>query len=131
MNKKILGIIIALIMLTALSPVYAQPTCTRVATYGGSFYNCTIEFVVGWNLISLPVVPFTGTQFSRTFNNTVKGIFGSDGLAQGTVVETYANGLWRVCAALTAGTCSGSLRNMVDGNGYWVYASGDLDDRFC
>jgi len=104
-----------------------QQSCTQTSL--ASMYNCPLAFVQGWNLISLPVVPLA----NMTFPETVAGIFGSDPqfgfMSNVTDVFTYTNGVWQSCAVAKQGsgvnvgyTCAGSLKNLVDGKGYWVYA---------
>ena len=105
----------------------SQRSCTLTSL--PQIYNCPLTFVSGWNLISLPVVPAANS----TFPNSVDGIFGSNGtygfMGNVTSVYTYAGGVWRYCAVAKLGsgagtkyTCNGTLKNMVDGKGYWVYA---------
>jgi kumamolisin len=94
-----------------------------------SMYNCPLAFVQGWNLVSLPVMPVANS----TFPNTVAGIFGSNPqfgfMSNVTNVFTYTTGTWQSCAVTKQGSgvnekyaCTGSLKNLRDGKGYWVYA---------
>jgi kumamolisin len=105
---------------------YQQP-CTLTSL--PAMYNCPLAFVQGWNLVSLPVTPVANS----TFPNTVAGIFGSNPqfgfMGNVTSVFAYATGTWRSCAVTKQGsgvnekyTCTGTLKNMFDGKGYWVYA---------
>lgn len=146
LDKKIVGILVAatVLMLTSAfssAPVYAASTntCTSIATYGGSFYTCTVALEYGWNLISSPVVPFSGTLGLTTYSNTVNGLFGtttSGQLQYVTSVYTYSNSraAWSYCLVVetvrtpsTSDTWScvayGGLTTLIGGNGYWVYAN--------
>jgi hypothetical protein len=143
LDKKIVSILVATmvsVMLVSLSPAMAvspPATCYAVPTYGGSFYNCQLTIYPGWNLVSLPVVPYTGANpflpstnvvcYSAVscYSNAVNFIFHGN-LAKGTVVESYV-GVWLTCAVTTTvGSCVGSLVSLVDGKGYWVYNPGTL-----
>jgi hypothetical protein len=130
MYKKILCIIAAVTILISLSPVQIQAIskpANCVKTSLSPYWTCQINFVAGWNLISLPLVPVANT----TFPNTVDGIFGSNAqhglLSNVTSVSTYAivagKGTWQACAVskVSPYKCTGTLKNMVDGQGYWVY----------
>jgi hypothetical protein len=139
MHKGILCMIVVVTVLLSLSPVQVNAApppglaeCTLSSLW--PFWICTIKFVQGWNLISLPVVPVA----NATFPNTPDGIFGSDvnqgSLRNVTSIYTYTivkgKGTWQTCAvrktglgALAKYTCTGTLKNMVDGNGYWVSAN--------
>ena len=116
-----------------------QQSCAQTSLPG--IYNCPLAFVQGWNLVSLPITPLGNS----TFPNTVDGIFGSN-LTYGfmgnvTSVYTYTAGAWQYCTVAKQGSgsymrsrlpiskpvvskyiCNGTLKNMVDGKGYWVYA---------
>lgn len=100
-------------------------------------YNCPLSFVNGWNLFSLPVVP----SANSTFPNTVDSIFGSDPrqgfLSNVTSLFTYSAGTWQFCTVVKQGsgvnikyTCSGALKNIVDGRGYWVYAKASFNSNY-
>ncbi|MGA8856054.1 MAG: S53 family peptidase [Candidatus Bathyarchaeia archaeon] len=104
-----------------------QQSCTLISL--PSMYNCPLAFVRGWNLVSLPVTPVANS----TFPNAVDGIFGSNPqfgfMSNVTSVFAYTAGTWQGCTVTkqvsglnTKYTCTGALKNMVDGKGYWVYA---------
>ena len=104
-----------------------QQSCTLTSL--PSMYNCPLAFVQGWNLISLPVTPVA----NKTFPNTVDGIFGSNPqfgfMSNVSSVFAYTSGTWQACTVTKQGsganakyTCTGALKNLVDGKGYWVYA---------
>ena len=137
MYKKILCIIVAVTILFSLSSVQVKAVIPHPAnciqTSLAPYWTCQIDFVAGWNLISLPLVPVA----NATFPNTVAGIFGPNAqhgqLPNVASVSTYTIvagiGTWQACAVTKSGTgastvyaCTGTLTNMVDGKGYWVYA---------
>ena len=139
LDKKITGILVAASVLMLAfafsSPVYAPSTntCTSFPTYGGSFFNCIIYFESGWNLISSPVVPFSGVLGVTTYSSTVNGIFGQSiagNLKYVTSVYTYSNtkASWTFCTVGHTGTGSSETwscpsLSIVGGNGYWVYCT--------
>ncbi len=104
-----------------------QQSCTLTSL--PSMYNCPLPFVQGWNLFSLPVTPVANS----TFPNTVDGIFGSNPqfgfMSNVSSIFAYTSGTWQTCMVTKQGseanakyTCTGALKNLVDGRGYWVYA---------
>lgn len=125
--KKILCILVAVLMLVALSPpqVHAAPQ-PCVQTPSSPYWTCTIPLVVGWNLISLPVVP------NMTANaNSVDLLFNQTGLSLVTSVFTFTYtgkvGSWQFCASKYTApkwSCVGTLKFMVDGKGYWILTKG-------
>ncbi|MGA8904319.1 MAG: SBBP repeat-containing protein [Candidatus Bathyarchaeia archaeon] len=72
--------------------------------------SVSILLVLGWNLISLPVVPV---------DNAIATILGD--LISGNdvmVVWSYQGGAWK---SFRPGTTIGTLTTMQDGFGYWIY----------
>ena len=100
------------------------------------FNYLRLPLVMGWNLVSLPVVPnstaISAAQlkypaYSVFFTgpaNSVNNMFNSTGLRYITSVYTYnaPTGKWLYCL-VSKGSCSGTLTVMVDGAGYWVYTT--------
>lgn len=71
-----------------------------------------ISLGLGWNLISLPLVP------ANTPINTVLGALAIANEAQS--VFSYQGGTWKF-ALLSSGHLVGSLTTVQDGLGYWIY----------
>lgn len=135
LGQKLLLILLATVLVLSLSPapsVHAQtffyPPAGCTASSLSGFYVCGLQFVAGWNLISLPVVPVANS----TFPNTVPGIFGTN-TPNGHFRQTYvlsvwtfvaATGSWQYCTVPSGNPTScgpgSTLTSMVDGKGYWV-----------
>ena len=100
----------------------------QVCLQSGStgYWTCQVPLGLGWNLISLPIVP------NATANvNSVDLLFNQTGLSLVTSVFTYTVvkgvGSWQFCTpklAVAKWSCIGTLKFMVDGAGYWVLTKG-------
>ena len=75
-------------------------------------YKATI--LAGWNLLSFPSDPINGAIGSVFTNTGIDQVVGYDASAKGSP--------WTV-ATSDAGTFSGSLTSISEGNGYWVHSN--------
>jgi hypothetical protein len=75
-------------------------------------YKATI--LAGWNLLSFPSDPINGAIGSVFTNTGIDQVVGYDASAKGSP--------WTV-ATSDAGTFSGSLTSISEGNGYWVHST--------
>ena len=75
-------------------------------------YKATI--LAGWNLMSFPSDPINGAIGSVFTNTGIDQVVGYDASAKGSP--------WTV-ATSDAGTFSGSLTSISEGNGYWVHST--------
>ena len=86
------------------------PQTTNHFTVGPVVYQ--IPLVVGWNLISTPIIP-ASTNIGAVLASQVAG----DNF---TVIWSYQGGKW-FSATLSGGKLSGTLTTIQDGYGYWIH----------
>jgi len=144
-NKIFATIVTAIMLFSFISLVQVLPVAATSPTanpylcndsapsYTGSFNYCRIHLVLGWNLVSLPVVPnstaLTAAQILKpAYNqffvgaaNSVNNVFNRTGIEFVTSVYTYNGHTWSFCItkSLLLGACSNTM-TMVDGSAYWV-----------
>ena len=87
-------------------------TSYNLAVTARKDYKATI--LAGWNLMSFPSDPVDGAIGSVFTNTGIDQVVGYDASAKGSP--------WTV-ATSDAGTFSGSLTNISEGNGYWVHST--------
>lgn len=87
-------------------------TSYNLAVTARKDYKATI--LAGWNLMSFPSDPINGAIGSVFTNTGIDQVVGYDASAKGSP--------WTV-ATSDAGTFSGSLTSISEGNGYWVHST--------
>lgn len=84
----------------------------RIELFSDPTNSATIALVVGWNFISLSLVP-SNTAISNVLSLVDQGI---------VIVWSYQGGAWKSATFNPiTNTFSGSLTTMQDGFGYWIF----------